>query len=130
MTDRRPTALATRSFRHYEGDWKIARWEHPESDAILGKWLRSIKAVQVEREPEPVTTPVSAMELAPASVPNGVPPKLDTVTAPPWAIAAAATDCADAGGAAWTELDEIAPAMIAVVECTPCLFRIPLRVML
>ena len=40
----------------YEGEWKVARWEHPESDAVLGKWLPSIKAVQVEREPKRVTT--------------------------------------------------------------------------
>ena len=40
----------------YQGDWKVARWEHPESDAVLGKWLRSIKAVQVEREPKHVIT--------------------------------------------------------------------------
>jgi hypothetical protein len=40
----------------YEGEWKVARWEHPNSDAVLGKWLRCIKAVQVEREPRSVTT--------------------------------------------------------------------------
>jgi superfamily II DNA/RNA helicase len=40
----------------YEGDWKVARWEHPESDAVLGKWLRSIEAVQVKRERKAVIT--------------------------------------------------------------------------
>ena len=40
----------------YIGEWKVARWEHPGSDAVLGKWLHSIKAVQVEREPKHVTT--------------------------------------------------------------------------
>jgi hypothetical protein len=40
----------------YEGEWKVARWEHPDSPKVLGKWLRCIKAVQVEREPKHVTT--------------------------------------------------------------------------
>jgi ATP-dependent helicase YprA (DUF1998 family) len=40
----------------YQDDWKIAQWEHPESDAILGKWLPSIKAVEVKPEPRPVYT--------------------------------------------------------------------------
>jgi hypothetical protein len=42
--------------RDYEGNWKVAQWERPESEAVLGKWLRSVKAVRVEREPEFVTT--------------------------------------------------------------------------
>jgi DEAD/DEAH box helicase domain-containing protein len=42
--------------RAYEGDWQLARGEHPGSEALLGKWLRSIKAVQVARERKPVTT--------------------------------------------------------------------------
>lgn len=40
----------------YTTEWKEARWEHPESDVVLGKWLASIKAVQVKREPKFVTT--------------------------------------------------------------------------
>jgi hypothetical protein len=40
----------------YQGDWTTSRREHSGSDVVLGTWLHSIKAVQVEREPRYVTT--------------------------------------------------------------------------
>ncbi len=40
----------------YDGKWKIAKWEHPESDAILGKFLKSIDCVYLAPEKEPVVT--------------------------------------------------------------------------
>lgn len=40
----------------YDEDWKKAVWEHPDSDTLLCKWLRSVKAVQVQREPRRITT--------------------------------------------------------------------------
>ena len=40
----------------YDIDWKQARWEHPGSDMVLAKWLGSIRAIQVKREPKLVTT--------------------------------------------------------------------------
>jgi superfamily II DNA/RNA helicase len=32
----------------YQGDWKVAKWEHPDSEAVLGKWLKDIQVIQVE----------------------------------------------------------------------------------
>jgi len=40
----------------YDEDWKKAVWEHPDSDTLLWKWLRAVKAVQVRRERRRVTT--------------------------------------------------------------------------
>lgn len=40
----------------YEGQWTVARWEHPESEEVLGKWLRTISAVRVVPERKNVTT--------------------------------------------------------------------------
>ena len=40
----------------YDGDWKKAIWEHPDSDTLLCKWLRAVKAVQVKRERRRITT--------------------------------------------------------------------------
>jgi superfamily II DNA/RNA helicase len=40
----------------YNEDWKKAVWEHPDSDTLLWKWLRAVKAVQVRRESKKVTT--------------------------------------------------------------------------
>jgi superfamily II DNA/RNA helicase len=40
----------------YEGKWKKARWEHPESETLLGKWLKDIQVIQVESEPRAITT--------------------------------------------------------------------------
>jgi superfamily II DNA/RNA helicase len=40
----------------YDEDWKKAVWEHPDSDTLLWKWLRAVKAVQVRRESRRVTT--------------------------------------------------------------------------
>lgn len=40
----------------YECDWRRAIWEHPDSDTLLCKWLRAVKAVQVQRERRRITT--------------------------------------------------------------------------
>ena len=40
----------------YKEDWKKAIWEHPDSDTLLWKWLRCVRAVQVRREARRVTT--------------------------------------------------------------------------
>jgi hypothetical protein len=40
----------------YDGDWKKAIWKHPDSDTLLCKWLRAVKAVQVRRESRRITT--------------------------------------------------------------------------
>ncbi len=40
----------------YEGSWKVAKWENPKSDTILGKWLKNIEVIRVEPEPRAVTT--------------------------------------------------------------------------
>lgn len=40
----------------YNGNWKVAEWEHPDSNVVLGKWLRSITSVQVEREDNAIAT--------------------------------------------------------------------------
>lgn len=40
----------------YGGRWDIAEWEHPESDAILGKFLKSINCAYLTPEKEPVVT--------------------------------------------------------------------------
>jgi hypothetical protein len=40
----------------YEIDWKIAKWTNPNSNAILGKWLPALKAVQVRREKGRIAT--------------------------------------------------------------------------
>lgn len=40
----------------YDEDWKKAVWEHPDSDTLLWKWLRAVKAVKVRRENKRVTT--------------------------------------------------------------------------
>src|SRR5208283_34649 len=45
--------------------------------------------------------------------------KVEPLAAAPLASATAVTDFANDNGAAWTELAEIAPAMISVVELTP-----------
>ncbi|MDQ3830095.1 MAG: hypothetical protein M3361_12495, partial [Candidatus Tectomicrobia bacterium] len=34
----------------YDEDWNTAIWEHPDSDTLLGKWLRCVRAVRVRRE--------------------------------------------------------------------------------
>jgi hypothetical protein len=40
----------------YDEDWKKAVWAHPDSNTLLWKWLRAVKAVQVQRESRQVTT--------------------------------------------------------------------------
>ncbi|MCO6458564.1 MAG: DEAD/DEAH box helicase [Pirellulaceae bacterium] len=40
----------------YEGSWKVAVAEQPDSDMALGKWLKTIGWIGVEPEPEEVTT--------------------------------------------------------------------------
>jgi superfamily II DNA/RNA helicase len=40
----------------YKGRWKVAQWENPESDTVLGKWLKDIQVIQVEPEPRAITT--------------------------------------------------------------------------
>ena len=45
--------------------------------------------------------------------------KVEVPAAAPLAIATAVAELASAAGAAWTELPEIVPAMIAVVKTTP-----------
>ncbi len=40
----------------YDGRWKVAKWDNPESDAILGKFLKSIDCVYLIPENEPVVT--------------------------------------------------------------------------
>jgi hypothetical protein len=40
----------------YDKDWKKGVWEHPDSDTLLCKWMRSVKAVQVQLEPKKITT--------------------------------------------------------------------------
>jgi superfamily II DNA/RNA helicase len=40
----------------YIGKWKIAKWNDPRSDFTLGKWLRTISAINVEYEKRSVTT--------------------------------------------------------------------------
>jgi len=40
----------------YDGDWKKAIWEHPDSDTLLCKWLRDVKAVRVKLERRRITT--------------------------------------------------------------------------
>lgn len=40
----------------YDGNWKKAIWEHPDSDTLLCKWLPAVTAVQVERECRRITT--------------------------------------------------------------------------
>jgi superfamily II DNA/RNA helicase len=40
----------------YEGEWKIAKWEQPKSETILGKWLKDIQLIRVELEPRAITT--------------------------------------------------------------------------
>ena len=40
----------------YKGRWKVAKWENPKSDTILGKWLKDIQKIQVEPEPGTITT--------------------------------------------------------------------------
>lgn len=40
----------------YDGEWKKAIWEHPDSDTLLCKWLRAVTAVQVQRERRRITT--------------------------------------------------------------------------
>jgi len=40
----------------YHGKWKIATWEHPGSDAMLGKWLKDIQYIEVEPEKRSITT--------------------------------------------------------------------------
>jgi len=42
--------------KNYSGTWKIAEWEHPDSDVILGKWLKSISTVEVALEKKNVVT--------------------------------------------------------------------------
>jgi superfamily II DNA or RNA helicase len=42
--------------RAYHGRWDVARWVHPESDVILGKWLRSLECIYVERVEHRVAT--------------------------------------------------------------------------
>ncbi len=42
--------------KYYEGDWKIAEWTHPESSVKLGKYLKSISVVFVEKENSNITT--------------------------------------------------------------------------
>lgn len=36
--------------KYYDGDWKIAEWTHPESPFKLGKYLKTISVVYVEKE--------------------------------------------------------------------------------
>ncbi|HPS90648.1 MAG TPA: DEAD/DEAH box helicase [Methanothrix sp.] len=40
----------------YEGQWKIAEWEHQDSDVILGKWLKTIKTVELKQEKRNIIT--------------------------------------------------------------------------
>ncbi len=40
----------------YDGKWKEAEWEHPESTVILAKYLKSIEVVYVKEEPNQVAT--------------------------------------------------------------------------
>jgi DEAD/DEAH box helicase domain-containing protein len=40
----------------YTGSWKIAEWEHPDSNMILGKFLKSIKSVELKQEKRNVVT--------------------------------------------------------------------------
>jgi hypothetical protein len=40
----------------YEGQWKIAEWKHQDSDIILGKWLKSIKTVELKQERRNIIT--------------------------------------------------------------------------
>ncbi|MBP2641121.1 MAG: hypothetical protein H6Q66_2072 [Firmicutes bacterium] len=40
----------------YDGKWKEAIWEHPDSEFVLAKYLKSIDVVYVREEPEQVAT--------------------------------------------------------------------------
>ena len=41
---------------NYDGSWKVAEWTHPESSIKLGKYLKSIEVVYVERSNSRITT--------------------------------------------------------------------------
>ena len=40
----------------YEGNFKIAEWQHPDSDTVLGKWLKTVKSIRVLPHPKRITT--------------------------------------------------------------------------
>lgn len=40
----------------YDGKWEVAKWTHPESQYILGKYLKNIGVVLVEQVPTNITT--------------------------------------------------------------------------
>jgi hypothetical protein len=40
----------------YEGKFKIAEWRHPDSDTVLGKWLKTVRSIRVELSPKRITT--------------------------------------------------------------------------
>ncbi len=40
----------------YVGDWKIGEWTNPDSDFVLGKWLKDIQEIRVVPEPRAITT--------------------------------------------------------------------------
>ena len=40
----------------YSGDWKVAKWENPQSKFILGKFLKSINQVLLRPENQPLVT--------------------------------------------------------------------------
>ncbi len=40
----------------YRGSFHIARWDDPESEVVLGKWMKGLSAIEVVREPRAVAT--------------------------------------------------------------------------
>jgi hypothetical protein len=40
----------------YKGNFKIAEWRHPDSDTVLGKWLKTVQWISVQPEHKRITT--------------------------------------------------------------------------